>query len=408
VTVVVRQISGQEFRPWLEAIHVAYGEELADETAEALRKVLVDERCLAAFDGDQIVGGAAAYDYALTVPGGGAVPTAGVTLVGVKPTHRRRGILRQMMARQLADARAAGDALAILYASEGVIYQRFGYGLATLNGSIDIKRANAGFRQRPTSSATLRLVDAAEAGRTFPPVYDEVAAEVPGFFSRSRAWWQAMILPDPASWRRGASPKYFCLHERDGVPSGYAIYRVKEGWGEHGPQSELRVLEAHGVDADAVREVWQFLFGVDLIDRITRRSGPPDPPLLLQLELPGLLGLRIADGLWLRVLDVRRALETRSFAADGDLRIEVNDEFLPDAGGRWLIRVVGGRAVVEPTTDRPDLELEPNDLAAVYLGEFSFAALAAAGRTREFTPGARERADRLFATGRRPWCPQVF
>ncbi|CAN5625609.1 hypothetical protein BH23CHL7_BH23CHL7_19050 [soil metagenome] len=211
MTVEVRAISGQEFRPWLESIHVAFGEELHDETAEALREVLADDRCLAAFDGDQIVGGAAAYDYSLTVPGGGALPTAGVTLVGVQPTHRRRGILRQMMARQLADARAAGDALAIPYASEGVIYQRFGYGLATLNGSIDIKRANAGFRNSPTSSGGLRLVDAAEAGQTFPPVYDAVAAQVPGFFSRSQAWWQAMNLPDPASWRRGASPKYRAL-----------------------------------------------------------------------------------------------------------------------------------------------------------------------------------------------------
>jgi predicted acetyltransferase len=330
-----------------------------------------------------------------------------VTAVGVMPTHRRRGILRGVMARQLADVRAAGESVAILWASEGVIYQRFGYGLASLNGSFDLPRARAVFRQPADWAGSVRLVDRDTALAAFPLVYDAVMRETAGFYSRHPAWWND-VLADPEHRRRGASRKFYALYERDGQPAGYATYRIKHDWGASESRNEVRVLELLGTDPAATRDVWRYIFGVDLIDRIIIRLGPPDQSLLLQLAQPEMLGLRIGDGLWLRIVDVPAALSGRGYGADGELVLDVRDEFMADVGGRWRLRVEGGRASVAATTDDADLALEVNDLGSVFLGAFSFSDLGRAGRTDELVAGARARADRLFAADRAPWCPQVF
>lgn len=407
MTIDIRTISDAEFRPWLDAVESAFGEVIGDAQHEEARRIFEVDRVLAAYDGERCVGGGAAFTFRLSVPGGATVGAAGVTAVGVMPTHRRRGILRRFMAMLLEDARRRGEQVAVLWASEGVIYQRFGYGAASLNGTFDMPKRRAEFRLPSEAHGSVQLIDRDEAARAFPSVYEVAMRETPGFYSRHASWWQD-VLADPEHRRRGASPKFYALYERDGAPAGYAIYRVKHDWGSDESRNEVRVLEALGVDPAAMRELWRYLFGIDLIDRVSLRLGPPDQPLLLQLTQPELLGLKINDGLWLRLLDVPAALERRGYAADGELVLDVSDEFMPDCGGRWRLHVRDGRATVEETTDEPDLVLETNDLASVYLGGFSFTDLARAGRGTERTPGVRLVADRMFATDRAPWCPQIF
>jgi predicted acetyltransferase len=324
------------------------------------------------------------------------------------PTHRRQGALRQLMLRQLSDVKAKGEPAALLWASEGGIYQRFGYGLASLAGSIDVERDRAAFRTPAEWSGTVRLIDAAEAAKVFPPVHDAIAAVTPGFYERNAAWWESQILADPEQWRRGASRKFYLLHERDGRPTGYAMYRIKSEWGDVGTKSVLRVTEWMALDPAATHDVWRYLFGVDLIAKIASGPGPVDHPLLLMLEEPRRLAMRIGDGLWLRLVDVPAALSTRSYAADGELVIEVDDQVMPEVGGRWRMAVRQGRADVSPTDAPPAVRLDITDLGAVYLGGFSFAELSRAGRGQECVSGALERADRMFATDRAPWCPHVF
>ncbi len=408
MSIDVRTITDDELGPWLETVETAFGADVRDDDVERWRQVARTERMVGAFDGESVVGGGGSFVFSLTVPGGRQLPAAGVTAVGVLPTHRRRGILRRMMAQLLVDALAVGEPMAILWASEGTIYQRFGYGLATLNGRFDIERARTAFRTGRPASGTVRLVDDVTAKAAMPAVYDAVARETPGFFGRDKAWWEARTLADPQHWRDGASRKFRALHERDGQPTGYALYRIKEDWGDQGSRSELRLQEVMGVDVEAERDVFEFLFGIDLIHRIVRWFGPPQPPLLLQLGQPELLGARLNAGIWLRILDVPAALAGRGYAADGEVVLEVTDEYLPDVAGRWRLSVRDGAASVEPTTDPAELLLEINDLGSLYLGGFSLAELARAGRTREHVAGARARADRMFATDLPPWCPQVF
>lgn len=408
MTIEVRPIAAGDYRAWFEAIWTAFGEDLVEESIERDKRVFELDRLLAVYDGKNIVGGGGTFSFQMTVPGGALLPTGGVTAVGVMPTHRRQGALRQLMLYQLNDARTRGEAAALLWASEGSIYQRFGYGLASLASSIDVERDRAMYRDPGEWSGTVRLVDATEAAKTYPPIHDAVAAVTPGFYQRNAAWWESQILADPEHWRRGGSRKFYLLVERDGQPVGYATYRIKSEWGDVGSKSVLSVVEWMAVDAAATRDVWRYLFSVDLVNRIKHSPGPADHPLMLMLAEPRRLSMRLGDGLWLRILDVPAALAARTYAADGDVVIEVTDQVLPEVSGRWRLAVRQGRADVTTTVQPAELHLDITDLGAVYLGGFKLNDLARAGRGRELVGGAGSRADAMFATDRAPWCPHVF
>lgn len=395
-----------EFRAYYAAVDTAFGGE--DPTAEEIGAwhERLGDRFYVAADGQAIVGGAADFPFTLTVPGG-EMAAAGVTGVGILPTHRRQGLLRRLMALQLDAVRSHGEALAVLWASEGSIYQRFGYGLATLNGSIELPRARSAFRLPIERRGRLRLIGRAETDRVLPPVFERLRVTTPGAWARTAAWWKE-ILDDPPKRRRGGGPKFVVLHEGEGRPDGYAIYRIHEDWGGSGPHNTLRVLELIADGPVATQELWRYLCDVDLVGTISSRFGPADHPLLQLLADPRALGLRIADGLWLRLVDVARALEGRTYARAGRVVLEVGDAFRPDQAGRYLLEARATGARVTRTRARADLALDTSDLAAAYLGGTRFHSLARVGRVGERVPGAIERADSLFRSAVPPWSPGLF
>jgi predicted acetyltransferase len=378
------------------------------EDAERDERVLERERMYAAYDGETMVATAADFRLALTVPGG-ELTAAGVTLVGVLPTHRRQGILTRLMRAELDAVAGRGEPLAILWASEGSIYGRYGYGMATLGMSMEAERDRMRLRGDPPPAGRVRLVDEAEAARVLSAIYDRARREVPGMFERTEAWWRNYRLPDPEHHRRGAGPRFFAVLELDGADEGYARYRVKDDWQDGVPASALRVVEVIATSPTAERELWRYLFGVDLVHKVEAWNLPVDHPLLLLVTEPRRLRPRVGDGLWLRLVDVERALAGRSYAGDGALALELSDAFMPANAGVWRLEVSGGEARVDRATgSEPDLRLDVADLGSAYLGGFGFAQLARAGRAEELTDGALERADALFRTPRAPWCPEVF
>ena len=408
MSIEIRPVQPDQFREWIDTVNVAFGEPTNEAQWELDRQFFEPGRVLGAYDGETLVGGGAAFSFRMTVPGGARVPTAGVTAVGIIPTHRRRGALRSLMAQQLQDVRRKGEPLAALVASEGSIYQRFGYGMGCFIGAIDLERERAVFRRDVAPVGSVRLIDKEEARRLMPPIYDQVCTVTPGFIERDPAWWDER-LADLEAHRGGAGPAYRLVYERDGEPRGYVRYRIKNEWSSNfSSAGVLLVAELVGVDAEAVRELWRYIFGVDLIARITYRWGPPSQPLLLMLAEPRRLQLKLIDAIWIRILDVPATLTARAYAADGSLVLDVRDEFIPEVAGRWRLTAKNGQGTLEPTTDAADIALDVTDLAAVYLGTFSFAELERAGRTEELTPGARARADALFATTVQPWCSTPF
>jgi predicted acetyltransferase len=396
-----------DVRRFLETGSTAFQVELRSEDAERDERILEPERMFAAYDGDLLVGTAADIALTLTVPGA-ELPAAGVTLVGVLPTHRRRGILNQLMRTELDEIAARGEPVAILWASEAPIYGRYGYGMATVRMAIEAERDRMRFRGDPRPVGQVRLVNEEEAARIVPPIYERVRRETPGMFARSEAWWREYRLPDPEHYRHGAGPRYFGVLDLDGADEAYARYRVKDDWQDGVTASTLRVIEAVATSPVAHRELWRYLFGVDLVHKIESWLLPIDDPLFLLVTEPRRLRPRPGDGLWLRIVDVQRALSARTYAADGAVSLELADAFLPANEGVWRLEVSGGEARVSRSDAPPELRLDVADLGSTYLGGFTFAELARALRVEELAEGAVERADDLFRTRSAPWCPEIF
>ena len=394
-------------REWGNVTHSAFGETVDEaETADNERLFEADRR-LGAFDGDTCVGTAGGLSFSLTIPGG-QVAACGVTAVGVIPTYRRRGVLRELMRYQLDDVVARGEPVAALFASEGAIYGRFGYGMATLHSSFTLERTRGAFRERLDPAGRVRAVGLDEARRLFPPVYETLQARWPGFYNRNEIWWEAEVLSDRERRRHGASPAYRVVYESDGQVEGHSIYRIKPEWDDRGPKGELRVLELMATTPRAERELWRHVLDVDLMAQIHAWGQPADHPLFHLLAEPRRMGLTISDGLWIRLLDLPGALGPRSFGTEDDLTFDLGDDFVPSNAGRWRLQASREGARVERTEQEPDLALDVQTLGALYLGGWQAGSLAAAGRLEERTPGAVERLDALFRTHRAPWCPQVF
>ena len=393
-------------------LSVAFNEEISDAAVENDRKTIELDRFVGAFDGDQVVGCGGAYSFRLTVPGG-EVGAAGVTAVGVLPSHRRRGILRQMMTWIFDQARERHEPVTILWASEAAIYQRFGYGPGTVSSAFEIPTDKIRFRRSIEVPGRIRLVDVGEAAERFPAVYDAVRHVTPGALSRSEARWRWEILYDAEWYRRGEGAKLRALYEVDGETRGYVIYRTKGDWDTSGPKGVLTVQELTAVDADAEQALWEWVSGIDLIATLRGRRGPQPHPLQLLLTEPRRLGVTITDGSWIRVIDLAAALTARRYAAAGELVLEVADAFCPANAGRWRLTVsaahAAGGAVVVPAGDAaPDLTLDISDVAATYLGAFRFTDLRRAGRVHECRPGAVAEADAMFRTDGPPLNSTMF
>jgi predicted acetyltransferase len=402
VSFEIRPCGPDELAAGLSPIWHFFGSAPTEEGIEGIGRVLEPGRLHAAWENGQAIGGAGAFSFQLTVPGG-RVPAAGVTVVGVFPTHRRRGVLRAMMRAQLDDVHARGEPVAYLWASEPMIYGRFGYGVASVAGEIHIPRTRAGFAEPFEPRGRARLVSLDEALELIPPVYEAVARATPGMFARSRAWWEARALADPEWRRRGGGEMARVVLEIDGRVEAYGLYRLHVSFEAGSSTGHTGVIEAMGVSPPATREIWRYLLDVDWMESVKAYLLPPDHALWLLLSDPRRMLYRSGDGLWVRLVDVEAALAARSYEHGEPVVLEVRDAFCPWNEGRY--RVGAG---VDRTDAEPDLRLDVSALGSVYLGGFTFAQLAQALRLEEARPGGVARADALFRTDRAPWCPEIF
>ena len=325
-------------------------------------------------------------------------------IVGVYPTHRRRGVLRSLMRAQLDDIHERGEPIAALWASEETIYGRFGYGLASWCGDISLAHEYTSLAGVFEPAGTIRLIEPEEALETLPAVFERIRLDWPGMFSRNRMWWEHREVDDPDERRDGAGPKRWVVHEVDGEIDGYAVYRHKPGWDQGSTIAELRVIEALGATPEALRDLWAYLLAIDWKATVKSWLVPLGHPLFLLLATPRRLRFRMGDCLWVRIVDVGAALSARRYPGDGAIVLDVSDDFCPWNEGRW--RLEGG--VAERTDAAADLLLPAQSLGSAYLGGISFAELARAGRLEELREGGVARADALFRWDRHPWCPEIF
>jgi predicted acetyltransferase len=407
VDVEIRTIEPREFDAYMRVFSGAFSDAMSEDEAEVIRRATEFDRCLVALDGDAFVGAASANGFRMTVPGGGDLPVGGVTGVGVLPTHRRRGVNTALMSRQLADARARGEAGAILHASEGGIYGRYGYGVATMIATIDVEARHSAFVGSRIPSGRIHLLDRSAALPRMRAIHDVVRPTRPGEVALDERWF------DDHLWQRESErkeePYFFAVHEsEEGMDDAYAVYHVKHDWDDAVPGSELKVEEVIAIDPGAYADAWRFLFDVDLVHRVTARNRPADEPLLHLLAEPRRLNLKFQDGVYLRLLDVCGALTARTFAADGRVVIDLADPFIPEIEGRYELVVRDGSGICNLTSADADLACSVVELGAAYLGGTTFRQLARAGRVVEATGGALARADALFGWDPAPWCSLDF
>ncbi|MFD8229349.1 GNAT family N-acetyltransferase [Streptomyces massasporeus] len=405
----LRVLRKDDWDKWYDTLIRGFGgvPESAEER-ELWNSLTEFDRSLGVWDGDECVGTAGAFSFRLTVPGGASLPVAGVTMVSVAATHRRRGLLTSMMRRQLDDVRAWGEPLAVLTASEPAIYGRFGYGNATVSLTAEIDTTRVGLSVPDgTDDVRVRYAVPSDVLDVCEAVYARLVPVRPGMLARQPGWERLGML-DPAGDREGASPLQCVLAERDGETVGYARYRVKPEWELSGSNGRVIVEELAGLEPAADAALWRFLFGIDLTSKVTVRGRPVDDAWQYLVTDPRRCHPRVRDSLYVRPVEVGAALAARTYQTPVDVVFEVEDAFCPWNAGRWRLSGDAKGASCERTADAADVALSVRELGAAYLGGVSLAALAAAGRVREIRPGALAEASLGFGVGVPPWLPHGF
>lgn len=373
-------------------------------------------RTLAAFDGDTIVGGTGAFSFQMRVPGAMAA-VAGVSLVAVLPSHRRRGILSALMRRQLAEVSERGEAVAVLFASESGIYGRYGYGCASWHAAYRLQRGEGMLARGAPADPGLRLriAEPLAARAELARVYDRALAERPGLYARTEPWWDR-LLTDLHSEDESARPIRCILAEDDSGPRAYAVFTSTERRDEDAglPRGVLEVSEALATDPAATAALWGNLLSRDLVSEFHARMRPVDDPLLYLLADPRRVRSVVSDGLWVRLVDVGQALAQRRYANPVDVVIEIADELCPPNAGRWRLAAQAGsasagfHATCERTTARADVMLPVWAAGAAYLGGTGLKTMASAGLITEATPGSLAALSTAMSWEPKPWCPMTF
>ncbi|MEG3627529.1 GNAT family N-acetyltransferase [Streptomyces poriticola] len=410
----VRPVTEAELPAWDRALNTGFlqAPTSPDEVLRARRRLFVPGRLLGAFDGDRCVATFRSFDQEVTAVGGTPVPSDAISNVTVSPTHRRRGLLTRMMAQDLAAAKERGDVVATLIAAEYPIYGRYGFGPATTMAewTVDVPRAGLDPRWAgPEDGGRIDLVDGEEVRKLGPELFERLRLAQPGAVSKPPAWWQARTgeLRFESPW---TEPFFAVYRTAGGEVEGMTAYTADDRWGDaKQPLNTASVKWLIGATPAADRALWRYLCSIDWVTTV--KSGWRAPDDLLPHFLPDPRAAHItsqADWLWVRILDVVRALEARTYEAAGSLVLEVADA-AGLTGGRWRLEAAaGGKGSCTATTESAELVLDVRDLATLWLGDESAVRLAALGRVREERAGAAREADALLRTSRRPWCPDMF
>ncbi len=407
--ITIRPVTAAEYPAFVLAFIEGFADDLPSESfPDLIQRTLPPERTLAAFDGDSIVGTFGGYHLDLTVPGGASIAMEGTTVVTVYPTHRRMGLLRSMMERHLANAADGGYPIAGLWASESDIYGRFGYGVATRYLSWKMRGERIVMRDE-VQVDRVRRISPDEARDVLPPVFDGVVSTRAGMYARTEAWWQE-VLADEDWMKRGRTTKRYVVHDGPhGRPDGYAVYRQKPDQGDDDhADGKVVIVELIAATPRAEASLWAYLTRIDMCPNVESWNVALDDPLPMMVREPRRIGSRgPSDALWIRILDVSAALESRAYEEDGEVVVTVIDDFRPGTSGTYALTVEHGVASVSRTDAEADVTLGADVLGALYLGGQDAAAFAAAGRIAGGADAVTV-LHRMFRTVSAPWCNQVF
>ena len=359
---------------------------------DAHRLVFTPDRSIMAFDGKNMVGNALSYEMDMYIPGG-ISKIAAVASVSVQATHRRKGINKSIMKYQLEDIHSRQEPLAVLQASESIIYGRYGYGMASFESNLEIEKTRSAYAIDHASEGQPYFIEESEAREIFPQIYSEAIENRVGMVRRRENWWEFRFR-EPGL--KGGDPKsWFVKYQKNGEADGYLRYTINE--------AELNIIELIASSHEAYSSLWRLCLDMDLVDTIKAEHRPADEELKWMLADPRRLVEHSSDRYWVRLVDVKKALSQRSYSVDGSLTLEVKDSFLPWNQEVVELRSESGESSCATSNKNPDIVLSAGDLGAVYLGGINFSTLLASGRIEEITKGSVSKANLMFSTERKPW-----
>jgi predicted acetyltransferase len=398
----IRTLTDADLPAFSEVLASAFLMDHSEDFLAEERTVFEPSRSHAVFDGETMIGTGQLLSRRIVLPGADPVPAGAVTSIGVAPGQRRRGVLSMIMRGQLELLHELGEPLAVLWASEGGIYGRFGYGPGTQHARISLPRGTAFRRDVEVDPGPVRELSRERALPIMRDMYDQVWRTRAGYLNRTEATWEFHLFDRPGS-RDGQSAFRFVVH-----PQAYAVYRTNKNWQDRGPRTTVTVHELTAATPAAYAAILRYLLDIDLVGEVVLRLGT-DEPLVHMLADPRAAVRTMFDALWVRLVDVDRALMARRFLVPLDLVLEVADELCPWNAGRWrLVAGPDGRAEVTRTDSPADLALDVAALGAAFLGGTRLTTLAGAGRVRECRPGALARASLGFLHDEEPRCLELF
>ena len=370
--------------------------------SQAGRDAFEPDRALVVDDGATPVATTRALSRTLSVPGG-VIAAAHVTGVGVAATHRRRGLLTDLMRHQLS---TVPESVAVLWASEPGIYERFGYHVAAYGHRLAADLARLGAFKGPTVGG-LREITASDAPAVLTPLLERYQSLRPGVSGRDERHWE-VSLADPPEHRGGWTAHRYVVHYCDDRPEGYLVWRSKLDSDRFGLTGAVDVVELVAVTEGAYRSLWRYVLTMDLATSLTYRFAAVDEPVGQLVANPRALGATVSDALWVRITDVAEALSPRRYTTDIDLVVDITDDFLPAAAGRF--RLTGGpeSAACVATDADPDLSMSIAELSAIYLGGRRLTEFAALGKVTEHRRGAVAAATAAFGWSMAPQSIEVF
>jgi predicted acetyltransferase len=405
----IRRLTQEDVPAFRQAIAAGFGHDadLEDESGTERFNAIFDlDRSYPAFDGDAVVGTGGDFEFDVTVPGGAQVPMSGLTIVTVRPTHTRQGVLTAMMREHFARAMDRGESLGGLWASEVPIYGRYGYGPSVPLHDISIDARHAG-RGRSEPGVTVRLLEVDEAKKILPAVYEQIQSTRPGMYTRSDDWWTYRLFYDPEKWREGASAARHAVAELDGEPVGYVTYRQKGNW-DLLSEGEIRIRELVPVTDAGYRALWNYALSVDLFPIVKYWNNPAGDPLPFLLDNGRAVSVKgVSDGLWMRLIDVPAALERRTYSGSGSLVLAIVDEFCDWNDGTYRLSIDDGIAECARVTAEADVTMTASTLGALYMGGNSATGFSRVGQLSG-EASAIQRLDSLFRGSPEPWCPEIF
>ena len=392
-----RKYTRDEFASVMKTSARAFHEYRSEIDIEARINLFDPDRSFVAHDGKFMVGTTRSYALDMFIPGG-ICPIAAVAGVTVQPTHRRKGINSKMMKLQLKDIHGRNEPLAVLQATESLIYGRYGYGMASFEHNLEIEKVHSAYGESHIPEGQMYYCEEDEARLIFPGIFDRATNNRVGMVTRNQEWWNLRFLGPflTGFGHNGDGRTRYARYECNGANEGYVRYKV-EG-------KVLYVIELISVTQDAYKSLWRFCLDMDLIDVIKADHRAVDEELKWIIADPRRLIEHTSDRSWVRLVDVKDALGRRKYSTDDSIIFAVEDSFLPWNNVTLQLSSSEGETACESTNKSPDIALGVSELGAVYLGGVNFSTLVHAGRVQELTNGAIERANLMFTTARKPWC----